>query len=81
MTMSTLLDGLRPDGAAVFVRSLLAATLLSLMPSGIIWWPDRREWGHRPSSGKGVQQWINGEAAQAIRRPVMIVSLPRKLVP
>ena len=37
--------------------------------------------GASPKFRKGVQQWINGEAAQAIRRPVMIVSLPRKLVP
>lgn len=43
MTICLLLDGLRPDGAGVFLRSLLAASLLSLVPLGIIWWLDRRE--------------------------------------
>jgi len=43
LTMCLLLNGLRPDGASVFLRSLLAATLLSLVPLGILWWLDRRE--------------------------------------
>lgn len=43
LTVCLLLDGLRAEGASVFLRSLLAASFLSCVPVGIIWWLDRRE--------------------------------------
>ncbi len=36
-------SSIRPDTASVFLRSMFATSVLSLMPVAILWWLDRRE--------------------------------------
>jgi len=43
VTFSSLFSSVRPDTASVFLRSLFAASVLSLVPLAILWWLDRRE--------------------------------------
>ncbi|MEI7868405.1 MAG: PrsW family intramembrane metalloprotease [Candidatus Methylumidiphilus sp.] len=41
--LSALLSGMRPDAAKVFLFSLAAASVCSVVPLLILWWLDRRE--------------------------------------
>jgi RsiW-degrading membrane proteinase PrsW (M82 family) len=41
--LSMLLSDMRPDAAKVFLLSLAAASLCSVVPLAILWWLDRRE--------------------------------------
>jgi len=43
LTFALLLGNMRPGGAGVFLRSLLAASVFSLVPVAILRWLDRRE--------------------------------------
>jgi RsiW-degrading membrane proteinase PrsW (M82 family) len=43
LTLALLIGSMRPQGAEVFLRSLLAASVFSLVPVMILGWLDRRE--------------------------------------
>jgi protease PrsW len=40
---SLTFSSIRPDTAHVFLRSIFATSVLSLVPLAILWWLDRRE--------------------------------------